>query len=97
MNSSVCDDLAQLREGGVKPSNGDIRCILFGHMTRVAIQCLQVDWRVDLPTQQRLVRFSDAIACMGLTDGLLAEIISASAQEAGGPLFAQRRKHAVSF
>ena len=33
----VRDDLGQLRLAGVKPTAGDIRCITFGHLTRMAI------------------------------------------------------------
>jgi hypothetical protein len=33
----VRDDLGQLRLVGVKPTTGDIRCITFGHLTRMAI------------------------------------------------------------
>jgi hypothetical protein len=33
----VTGDLAQLREGGLKPTAGDIRCIVYGHLARMTI------------------------------------------------------------
>jgi putative DNA methylase len=61
----MVDELAQLRAAGVKPTLGDIRCMVFGHLTRVAIQQLHKDWDVTLPTVERLTRFAEAIAPYG--------------------------------
>src|SRR5262249_28866348 len=40
----VRDDIGQLRIAGVKVAPGDVRCILFGHLTRMAIWNLKATW-----------------------------------------------------
>lgn len=40
----VRDDLEKLRLGGVKPTYGDIRCIVYGHLIRLAIWRLRKIW-----------------------------------------------------
>ncbi|NQU76680.1 MAG: DNA methylase, partial [Planctomycetes bacterium] len=47
-------DLLQLREGGVRPTKGDMRCVLFGHLTRLAIWQLRTSWAPEAPTAERL-------------------------------------------
>jgi adenine-specific DNA methylase len=72
----MVDELAQLRAAGVKPTSGDIRCMVFGHLTRLAIQQLRTDWDAALSTSERLTRFAAAIAA----HGDLAPFISTLAQ-----------------
>lgn len=50
----VRDDLAKLRDGNLKPTRGDIRCIVFGHLTRLAIWRLRHDWKADHSTTEKL-------------------------------------------
>ena len=69
-------ELAQLRAAGVKPTLGDIRCLVFGHLTRMAIQQLCEEWDAALPTAERLARFAEATAVYGD----LAPLISTLAQ-----------------
>lgn len=40
----VLDDLKKLMIGGLKPTRGDIRCIIYGHLTRLAIWRLRLNW-----------------------------------------------------
>lgn len=47
-------DLSLLRAGNVKPTLGDIRCITFGHLIRLAIWSLRKDWKINRPTESRL-------------------------------------------
>jgi putative DNA methylase len=94
---AVCNDLTQLREGGVRPSAGDTRCLLFGHLTRIAIQNLRSEWKADWPLRQRIGKFAEVIVGLGPIDSLLAEIDLVSGPEAAGPLFAHRRKNVVSL
>ncbi len=42
--SLVRDDLAELRKGNVNPSSGDIRCVAYGHLVRMAIWNLRSTW-----------------------------------------------------
>lgn len=50
----VRGDLANLSRGGVKPTAGDIRCVGFGHIIRLAIWYLRPKWKRDLPTAERI-------------------------------------------
>jgi adenine-specific DNA methylase len=48
------EDLAQLRAGTVTPTRGDLRCVLFGHMIRMAIWHLRHTWKRDNPVREKL-------------------------------------------
>jgi len=50
----VEEDLASLSAGNVKPTPGDIRCITFGHLIRLAIWSLRGKWDKHRPTALRL-------------------------------------------
>ena len=61
----VKSELQQLSLAGMKPTSGDIRCIVYGHLTRIAIWNLRQSWDTSLPTAQRLERFTKAIFSIG--------------------------------
>ena len=61
----VGEELVQLRSAGMKPTAGDIRCIIFGHLTRITVWRLREDWNPDLPIPERLRRFARAAASFG--------------------------------
>lgn len=61
----VRDDLGQLRLAGVRPTTGDIRCITFGHLTRMAIWLLRPSWDVSATTTEKLERFAGALSALG--------------------------------
>jgi len=52
----VKEDLDQLRVGNVKPSPGDIRCVTYGHLIRLAIWSLRLGWKKNKPTTTRIAR-----------------------------------------
>ena len=103
----ACNDLAQLRSAGVKPSAGDIRCIVFGHITRMGIWRLRHDWDSTCPTRERLERFAATIAGFGepasLIDRLSAVTVPPATTVRNMPLFSDHTKNldaifdAVSF
>lgn len=47
-------DLDQLRQGNVKPTVGDIRCIIFGHLIRMAIWRLRAVWDNTLSVPEKI-------------------------------------------
>jgi adenine-specific DNA methylase len=55
----VEEDLVHLRAGNVKPTPGDIRCITFGHLIRLAIWSLRGNWDKNKPTVSRLTSVAD--------------------------------------
>src|SRR3990172_9321105 len=47
-------EIFRLAEGGLKATQGDIRCILQGHLTRLAVWNLRGDWKREAPTPERM-------------------------------------------
>ena len=99
----LAHDLAQLTEAGRKPTTGDTRCIIFGHLTRMAIWNLRREWDPTLPTKDKLERFADAVRALSNPEELLAKLKTAPATDApAGPLFSaatklKRTRDAVAF
>ena len=50
----IAYELTELRAAGMNPTPGDIRCIAFGHITRMAIWGLRAEWDVTQPTPVKL-------------------------------------------
>ena len=98
-------ELAQLRSAGVKPTAGDIRCIVFGHLTRLAIWQLRQSWAREVATARKLACFAAALAALGDAQAIIAGLVPAAVAPAYGsvpaatplPLSAQDHRDAVSF
>ena len=43
-----------LAQGGLKATQGDIRCISYGHLTRLAVWNLRTDWKRERPTIEKM-------------------------------------------
>ncbi|MFC1863774.1 DUF1156 domain-containing protein [Thermodesulfobacteriota bacterium] len=50
----VSEELAKLMLGNVRIKKGDIRCIILGHLTRLAIWNLRTKWDINKPTEKKL-------------------------------------------
>jgi adenine-specific DNA methylase len=50
----VREDVEKLLEGNVKPTSGDIRCITYGHLVRMAIWNLKNGWSNQLEISKKL-------------------------------------------
>lgn len=61
----VENDLELLRAGHVKPTAGDIRCITYGHLVRLAIWTLRLDWKRTEPTVTRISKVKDWLQHFG--------------------------------
>ena len=61
----VTEDLGRLRRGNVKPTRGDTRCITYGHLIRLAIWSLRLEWNKDEPTNRRMLRVADWVRDFG--------------------------------
>jgi len=60
---------------------GDIRCIIFGHLIRLAVWNLRKQWDASLPAARRMERVSEWIAAFGTLPSVetyLADVLSAS-------------------
>lgn len=50
----IREEIAALAAGGLKATQGDIRCIVCGHMTRLAIWSLRKGWNRDATTSEKM-------------------------------------------
>jgi adenine-specific DNA methylase len=55
-------DAVHLRAAGMHPTKGDIRCIAFGHLTRMAVWRLRKSWQTGLPVSERVRRFASEVS-----------------------------------
>jgi hypothetical protein len=56
----VKDDIEKLRQAGLKETRGDVRCIIYGHLIRLAVWDLRHGWDKTKPTKEKTA----AIAAM---------------------------------
>ena len=96
----VAKDITLLEAAGRTPTRGDTRCLVFGHLTRMAAWNLRRSWEVNLPTAQKAATFAAAVAHMGAPEAIIAAVLPAAASP--GPLFAaalhdQEDHYAVPF
>ena len=61
----VRDDLEQLKQADFEPSHGDIRCIAYGHLIRIAVWELRSGWRADEAVSDKLARVGKCFADFG--------------------------------
>jgi putative DNA methylase len=55
----VREDIQRLRVGKVSPTQGDIRCIAFGHLTRLVIWELRRSWDCAKPVEEKLSKIAN--------------------------------------
>ena len=84
----VARDLAQLLDAGCKPTRGDTRCIIFGHMTRMAVWNLRTGWERSLRTHEKIERFAQALTELADPERLLDQLATGEQVTIpAGPLF----------
>lgn len=71
----IAHDLAQLTKAGYKPTKGDTRCIIFGHLTRMAIWNLRKSWSRNFATVTKIERFAQAMAQLADSEKLLDQLM----------------------
>ena len=67
-------EMAQLKAAGVKVSTGDLRCMAYGHMTRMAIWNLRRVWSASANTKEKIQQFTDELNRFGYYEGVLAAL-----------------------
>ncbi len=67
-------ELTQLASAGMKPTAGDIRCIAYGHITRMAISTLRDDWNRLAPTGAKLAAIKSAMDAIAMLDDVKAAL-----------------------
>jgi len=99
----VARDISQLTQGGHKPTKGDTRCVIFGHLTRMVVWNLRRSWDPTLSTAEKLDRFAQEMNRLADPECVLALVSDAKRIAAPhGPLFAaaesdERSRDAVAF
>jgi len=97
------EELAELVAAGMKPTPGDIRCIAFGHITRMSAWRLRRSWDVALPVQRKLAIFReamDALATVEQVTQCLQDVKAPQLIPMGGLFAAQQeneQRGAVAF
>lgn len=61
----VRHDLKLLQKGNIKPAQGDIRCIAYGHLIRLAIWNLRNTWKTSLTVQKKLELVAQTVEKLG--------------------------------
>jgi putative DNA methylase len=70
----IASDVTALRSAGVQPTAGDVRCILYGHLTRLSIWNLRKNWVKNEPIQDKLTKFGQSMSQFGNTLDILNRI-----------------------
>ena len=81
----VAEDVALLKAAGRTPTRGDTRCIVFGHLTRLAVWNLRLGWDATLPTVRKIAAFEDSVARLGAPDSIIGAVQPVGTSP--GPLF----------
>ena len=81
----VVEDVALLDAAGRTPTQGDTRCIVFGHLTRLAVWALRTGWDKTLATPRKITTFADAVASLGTPDSIIGAVRPVG--RSPGPLF----------
>ena len=74
-------DLEHLREGGLTPTRGDIRCIIFGHLIRMSIWNLHSTWDAGLSSPQKLAMAARLVATLPHPDEIESSLRREEATE----------------
>ncbi len=85
----IGNDLLQLRSGGLRESRGDVRCITYGHLTRLAIWGLAKAWDRTKPVGEKLGAVAAALKALPSPDAVVSHL-RCSPKEARGQTVAAR-------
>lgn len=77
----VLNELCQLRKAGRVPTHGDIRCVVFGHVTRMAIWLLYENWNKYLPIPDKLGIFANVVSSFGDPVNFIDKILKSKTQD----------------
>ena len=74
----VAHDLSQLNTAGRTATHGDARCVVFGHLTRIAVEQLRPDWNRSATTTEKLSHLRKQMVAFGNVDVLARQAVDAS-------------------
>ncbi len=80
----VSADINQLRNASLEPTRGDIRCLLMGHLVRLAVWRLRASWDPSAPIPAKLevlrLELGREDLAMSKVEGLLQDELSQAAE-----------------
>jgi hypothetical protein len=88
----VEEDLGSLVAGNVKPTKGDMRCIAFGHLIRLAIWYLRKTWNPEETAASKISRIAAWIQAFGGWTKVEMYLEGTTIAHYNGPLFEVREK-----
>lgn len=77
-------DLANLRASGLETTEGDERCLIYGHLTRFTIQRLRESWNSGLSIAHRLARVKSAMSKLASVNEVRKLVCHAEVPPASG-------------
>jgi adenine-specific DNA methylase len=99
LSDIVKTELGRLRLAGMKPTEGDIRCIVYGHLTRMSVWNLHPSWNNKNSTSEKLSIFAKMIDGFGKIQGIIDDLAGNEVDEAKQLSLQTNKKvkNAVSF
>ncbi len=61
----MSEDLEQLKEAGLKVTRGDVRCVVYGHLIRLAVWNLRFSWEKGASWATKLEQVAEAVQELG--------------------------------
>ncbi len=80
LEAILLSDLAQLAQAGCKAGGGDTRCIMLGHLTRMAVWNLREGWDRGVKISKKLDRFALAVRQIADAEALLGRMPAGGAR-----------------
>ena len=81
------EDLTHLAAAGRTPTHGDTRCIVFGHLTRMAVWKLRDRWNRALPVSAKIAAFMEAATSYGNPEQLALSAMTTESNVVSPGLF----------
>jgi hypothetical protein len=75
----VLEDVEKLREGGLKPTLGDIRCIISGHLIRLVTWRLRKTWDKGILVGEKIKVVAEVLGAFGSLDAVETHMADALA------------------
>ncbi len=74
LSTLILEELVKLEAGGVKPTEGDARCMAYGHLVRLAIWNVRHEWDIRQTVQDKMKRVAQWIDSFCDVNDLLATL-----------------------
>ena len=75
-------DVEALAKSGRMPTKGDIRCMVFGHLTRMAVWKLRAEWEPSLEARVKLASFEQAFLALADAEEVVGEVLRQTSETA---------------